>query len=174
MSCILTRCKFEDDPAFSFSPLVAKPSIRLDWNLVCELLLPSDTCMYIFSAIFFIHQHEIDLIRNLLMTINATETLVHAFVTAWQLKYPICWSTCSDHCQVEESAKYCAARVINAVGRSNLITSAYFMRAARRSRAKRTKCNTCVWPEKMFQQKMSVRPPAHGRKQFAGFWLVEK
>jgi hypothetical protein len=52
---------FEDDPAissgvtsvfgFQFWPLVAKPRIRLDQNLACELLLPSGTYVQSFRTI---------------------------------------------------------------------------------------------------------------------------
>jgi hypothetical protein len=36
---------------FCFDPLVAKPRIRLDRNLVCELLLPSGTYVQSFGSI---------------------------------------------------------------------------------------------------------------------------
>jgi hypothetical protein len=36
---------------FGFGPLVAKPRIRLDWNLVCDLLLPSGTYVQGFGSI---------------------------------------------------------------------------------------------------------------------------
>jgi hypothetical protein len=36
---------------FGFGPLVAKPRIRLDRNLICELLLPSGTYVQSFESI---------------------------------------------------------------------------------------------------------------------------
>jgi hypothetical protein len=51
ISCILIRCTYDKNwemihstfCVFGFGPLVAKPTIRLDRNFVCELLLPSGT-----------------------------------------------------------------------------------------------------------------------------------
>jgi hypothetical protein len=65
MSCILSRCTYdkklemiqplvqEFNSTFcvsDFGPLVAKPRIRLDRNLVCELLFPSGTKLQVNSS----------------------------------------------------------------------------------------------------------------------------
>jgi hypothetical protein len=64
MSCILIRCtndnlemiqplvpEFSTFCVFGFDPLVAKPRIRLDRNLACELILRSGTYVQSFGSI---------------------------------------------------------------------------------------------------------------------------
>jgi hypothetical protein len=53
MSCILIRYTYDKNTfcVFGFGPLVAKPRIRLARNLVCELLLPSDTYVQSYRSI---------------------------------------------------------------------------------------------------------------------------
>jgi hypothetical protein len=51
MSCILIIYTYDKNLFFGFGPLVAKPSIRLDRNLVRELLLPSGTYVQSFGSI---------------------------------------------------------------------------------------------------------------------------